>query len=188
MKYPPVKRVLDFAFALILAAITLPVQLLLMSLIATIDWMPPLFFHERGGVNNKPFKLIKLRTMRPGSHQVTILGKILRRQHLDEWPQLINIIRGEMSFVGPRPLPVIYYERMNKRHQKRGVVIPGMTGWSQVNGGNSLSWYDRFEGDIHYLENQSFALDLSILLRTIIYVFSSKSNQPIKSEEFLGYD
>lgn len=137
---------------------------------------PVLFKQVRAGRDGAPFEVLKLRTMRalePGeadfsddAQRLTPLGSRLRDWSLDELPQLVNVLRGDMSLVGPRPLPMIYVPRYSERQCRRLDVLPGITGLAQVEGRNTLDWDERFEMDVWYVEHQSFRLDLSILLRT----------------------
>jgi len=152
--------------------------ILLIGIVLFIDlkaW--PVFVQKRPGYHQKIFSIYKFKTMRdpkdqkgallPDFERVTRLGKIIRQLSLDELPQLINVLKGQMSFVGPRPLLPeylpLYSVEQNKRHQ----VKPGITGWAQVNGRNALSWQEKFNLDIYYRENQSFVLDLKILIKTV---------------------
>lgn len=165
------KRVLDVvgaAMGLVLLSPVLAVVALLIRLVQG----PPVFFRQRRcGRNARPFQIVKFRTMEPGSapdgERLTTLGRILRRTSLDELPELWNVLLGEMSLVGPRPLPTRYAERYSPRQARRHEVRPGITGWAQVNGRNLLSWDDRLERDVWYVEHWSFGLDLRILLRTV---------------------
>lgn len=132
----------------------------------------PLFFvQERGGRGGRSFKLIKLRTMREGSEadgeRLTRVGRWLRASSLDELPELWNVLRGEMSLVGPRPLPVRYLPRYTVEQARRHEVLPGITGWAQVNGRNALGWEEKFALDVWYVEHRSFGLDVRILWQTV---------------------
>ncbi len=171
------KRLIDLALTLPLALLTLPV---LAAVAVLIRWRlgPPVLFRQlrpgRGGV---PFTLYKFRTMRdlrdsdgrplPDSNRLTLLGRGLRSTSLDELPELWNVIRGDMSLVGPRPLLMEYLPLYSARQRRRHEVRPGLTGWAQVNGRNALSWEERFELDLWYVEHRSLLLDLRILLRTV---------------------
>jgi sugar transferase EpsL len=141
----------------------------------------PVFFRqERPGIDGEPFELIKFRTMRhpwPGEEgpecdeaRLTRLGRLLRSTSIDELPTLINVVRGEMSLVGPRPLLMRYNERYSSRQARRLEVRPGITGWAQVNGRNNISWARKFELDVFYVENGSTALDIKILIKTVLKV------------------
>jgi len=137
---------------------------------------PVLFKHERPGLNGKPFVLYKLRTMKsvPGAEgdprtdaaRLTALGQFLRKASIDELPQLVNVLKGEMSLVGPRPLMMQYLPRYNAHQARRHEVKPGITGWAQVKGRNSLSWEEKFDLDVWYVEHQSLWLDAKILALT----------------------
>ena len=132
---------------------------------------PVFFFDERAGKGGRPFRLIKFRSMRtgegPDAERLTRFGRFLRATSLDELPELWNVIRGDMSLVGPRPLPVRYLPRYTPEQMRRHEVRPGITGWAQVNGRNSLSWDEKFRHDVEYVDRRSFALDLRILLMTL---------------------
>lgn len=143
----------------------------------------PVFFRQlRPGLNGQPFEMIKFRTMRdsvdtsgrllPDAERLTPFGKFLRSTSLDELPELWNVLKGDMSLVGPRPLLMEYLPLYNKEQMRRHLVRPGITGWAQVNGRNSISWEDRFRMDIWYVENQSFWIDLKILWLTLLTVLS----------------
>ena len=145
---------------------------------------PVLFVHERAGLNGKPFKLYKFRTMTdektksgellPDSERLTPFGSTLRKYSLDELPQFYNVLLGDMSVVGPRPLLMEYVPLYNERERLRLNVKPGVTGWAQVNGRNAISWEKKFELDTWYVENRSFGLDCKIILLTIRKVFKSE--------------
>ena len=162
---------------------------------------PIVFRQRRPGLNAKPFDLYKFRTMTeergpagkllPDEQRLTRLGKILRWTSLDELPQLINVFKGDMSLVGPRPLLMRYIDRYTERQKCRHEVLPGITGWGQINGRNALSWEDKFEMDVWYVQNQSLALDLRILLMTVSRILLGKGiRQPghATAEEFSGND
>lgn len=172
------KRIIDFVFALILIILTFPILLLCAVLIKFEDPKGSfLYTQERVGKNNTIFKVIKLRSMRiereknghklSDTERMLKIGSISRKLSLDELPQLINIIKGEMSFIGPRPLPTIYLPYYTDTELHRHDVTPGISGWAQINGRNFLSWDKRFEFDLYYIEKVSFLFDLKILLLTI---------------------
>lgn len=172
-----VKRVLDFFCALILAIpASLVVSICYVSIKAETNG-PAFFVQERPGKNGKIFKMYKMRTMvvetaRNGKElcdveRITKTGEIIRRFSLDELPQLFNIIKGEMSFIGPRPLLVQYLPLYTKKQMRRHEVLPGISGWAQVNGRNELSWEDKFSRDIWYVDNVCFPVDLKIFFKTI---------------------
>ncbi len=187
------KRAFDIVSSLILL-IVLSLPLLVLTVFQLACLGSPLFFRqERAGSGGKRFEIIKFRTMREGDEtdeaRLTSWGKFLRSTSLDELPELINVLRGEMSLVGPRPLPVIYLERYSPEQARRHEVRPGITGWAQVNGRNGLTWERQFELDLWYVENRSFLLDLKILGLTILTVIRrdniSEDGQATRSE-FLG--
>lgn len=153
------------------------------------------FVQKRIGYKNKPFYIVKLKTMRdlkdeegnllPDKKRVTVVGRILRKTSLDELPQLINVLKGDMRLVGPRPLLPEYLSLYTPQQLKRHNVKPGITGWAQVNGRNSLSWKEKFELDVWYVENKSFALDAKILWLTFLKIFK-KSDGDVLAEKFNG--
>ena len=160
---------------------------------------PVLFVQERPGLHGRPFKIIKFRTMRdaidaggrplPDEARLTRLGRLLRATSLDELPELWNVLRGEMSLVGPRPLLMDYLPLYTPEQARRHEVRPGITGWAQVNGRNALSWEDKFRMDVWYVDNQSLSLDLKIIWMTLFKVFKSEGiNQPghATMERFTG--
>jgi lipopolysaccharide/colanic/teichoic acid biosynthesis glycosyltransferase len=175
----PGKCFFDFFFALILVILFLPLIGCIALIIRLFDG-PPVFFKQlRPGKDGVPFTLIKFRTMKPATIlaknvlpddkiRLTRLGIFLRQTSLDELPELFNIIKGDMSLVGPRPLLMEYLPLYNETQQKRHWVKPGLTGWAQINGRNALSWEDKFAMDVWYVENRSFWLDLKILFITLI--------------------
>jgi lipopolysaccharide/colanic/teichoic acid biosynthesis glycosyltransferase len=162
---------------------------------------PILFRQRRPGLHGNTFELLKLRTMTdsrdasgnllPDAQRLTELGKLLRRLSLDELPQLVNVLRGEMSLVGPRPLLPQYLERYTPEQSRRHDVLPGITGWCQINGRNSLSWEEKFRLDVWYVDNWSLALDARILLITAMTFLRKKDishGAYATMPEFLGYD
>ena len=172
------KRVPDLAIIILLAPIWLPVA----AIVALLVWMrlgrPVLFAQDRAGLNGRPFTLYKFRTMRegdgPDAERLTGLGKFLRAASLDELPELWNVLKGEMSLVGPRPLPVRYLPRYTPEQNRRHEVKPGITGWAQVNGRNALDWETKFRYDVDYVDSQSVWLDLKILWMTFTQVIVAK--------------
>lgn len=179
-----IKRVFDIVAAALLLVLFSP----LMLMIAIVVWLtmgrPVLFRQERPGKDCVPFTLLKFRTMRdavgehgkalPDSERLTRVGRFLRATSLDELPQLINVLRGDMSFVGPRPLLMRYLPYYTPREALRHKVRPGITGWAQVNGRNELAWDKRLEMDVWYAEHQSFWLDIKILLMTVRNVIARR--------------
>jgi lipopolysaccharide/colanic/teichoic acid biosynthesis glycosyltransferase len=174
------KRSFDLATAALLLVILLPGLLAIAALVRINLGSPVLFSQLRPGFKGQPFRLFKFRTMleNDGSYveqqsdadRLTRFGAWLRSSSLDELPELYNIVRGEMSFVGPRPLLMEYLPLYSDRQLRRHEVRPGLTGWAQVNGRNALSWPAKFELDVWYVENQGFGLDLRILFMTIMRV------------------
>ena len=168
------KRLLDTLFLLGTAIIWLPLMLVL-SLVHRISMGPPLLFRQwRAGLRGRPFLMLKFRTMHEGggsdAERLTPFGRRLRASSLDELPQIIHVLRGEMSLVGPRPLPVRYLSRYTPEQARRHEVRPGITGWAQVNGRNALSWEERLRMDVWYVEHRSLLLDLRIACMTILKV------------------
>ena len=172
------KRVLDLAIIVILAPVWLPVA----AVVALLVWVnlgrPVLFAQDRAGLNGRTFTLYKFRTMKEGegsdAERLTRLGRFLRAASLDELPELWNVLKGEMSLVGPRPLPVRYLPRYTPEQNRRHEVKPGITGWAQVNGRNALDWETKFRYDVDYVDSQSVWLDLKILLMTFTQVIVAK--------------
>ncbi len=175
------KRAFDLLVVILVAPLWVPI-LGVVALFVRLKLGSPVFFRQkRPGLRAEVFELIKFRTMRdarnssglllPDSERLTSFGRWLRATSLDELPELWNVIRGEMSLVGPRPLLVAYLPRYNLRQARRHEVRPGITGLTQVSGRNALTWEEKFERDVHYVETQSFWLDLKILLRTLGVVF-----------------
>lgn len=159
---------------------------------------PVLFTQPRVGENDAVFRIYKFRTMRnptdpsnpePDAERITRVGQFLRSSSLDELPQLVNVLKGDMSLVGPRPLLVRYLDRYNARQRKRHDVLPGLTGWAQVNGRNSSSWEDKFENDVWYVENWSLRLDARVLAKTLLTVVRRdgvSADQHVTMPEFMG--
>ncbi len=178
------KPLADYLLALILLVLAAPL-FLLVAILLKYKMKDGVFFTQtRPGKNDKLFKVVKFKTMLntkdehgellPDEQRLTRLGAFIRKTSLDELPQLLNVLKGDMSFVGPRPLLPEYLSLYSKRHARRHEIKPGITGWAQVNGRNALSWKDKFEHDIYYVENQSFWLDLMIIWKTIYKVFKSE--------------
>lgn len=175
--YGRFKRGIDVGLIILSSILWLPLLLVAMALVRVFLGAPVFFVQTRLGKDGKPFRLIKLRTMLsltdekgvnlPDRDRLTPFGKWLRSTSLDELPELINILRGEMSLVGPRPLLVKYSEIYSERQRRRLEVLPGLTGWSQIKGRNAVSWENRLENDVWYVENQSLLLDLQIILATV---------------------
>ncbi len=178
------KRLFDFLLSLFLIVLFSPAFLILAVLIRAKMGTPVLFKQKRPGLKGKPFYLYKFRSMRDlfdengrlleDEKRLTLLGSKLRKYSLDELPQLFNVLKGDLSFVGPRPLLMAYLERYNEEQARRHEVKPGITGWAQVNGRNAVSWEEKFAMDVWYVDNQSFALDLKILWMTLIKVLKAE--------------
>jgi len=187
------KRLFDICVsALLLLFLAIPLLFLALCQLCFLG-RPVLFFQERAGRGGQPFDIVKFRSMRPGTGndaaRLTRWGQFLRSTSLDELPELWNVLRGEMSLVGPRPLPVAYLPRYNTAQARRHDVRPGITGWAQVNGRNGLSWERQFELDLWYVQNHSFLLDLKILSFTLVTVFCRKNisaEGEATRSEFLG--
>lgn len=169
------KRAFDTIAATLGLLALSPFLLILAGIIKLTMGGPVLFTQIRPGLKGKPFKMIKFRTMRDGTgpdhERITKLGHFMRATSLDEFPELINVLKGEMSLVGPRPLLMEYLPLYSPEQSRRHDALPGITGWAQINGRNALSWEEKFKLDVWYVENQSFPLDLRILFLTIYKVF-----------------
>lgn len=196
---PRSKRIFDL-FATILVLSLLSPLLVLIAILVLIFHGKPVIFHQiRPGLKGSPFKLYKFRTMTnaqnfdgtllPDEQRITRLGHLLRSTSLDELPELINVLQGEMSLVGPRPLLMQYLERYSPEQARRHDVLPGITGWAQVNGRNAIDWENKFRFDVWYVDNWSIVLDIKILILTILKVLKREGiNQPghATAEEFMG--
>lgn len=196
---PLSKRILDYLLMLVFMPLLLPLLVLTALLVAVFLGRPVIFSQQRAGYQGKPFTLYKFRSMSnardkhgnllPDEKRLNLYGKLLRATSLDELPELLNVLKGEMSIVGPRPLLVSYLPRYNPEQARRHDVLPGITGWAQVNGRNNVSWEIKFELDVWYVDHWSLWLDLSILFKTIWKVVSREGiNQPgnATTEEFTG--
>lgn len=179
-----IKRMLDIAISLAALVVLSPLMIAVTLLIIAIDGTPVLFRQERVGYKGQPFTLLKFRSMKnevgpggvplPDSERITLLGRFLRRTSTDELPQLWNVLRGDMSLIGPRPLLVEYLPYYSERELMRHSVPPGITGLAQVSGRNTLPWGDRLELDVQYVENWTLWLDFRILLQTVGNVLTRK--------------
>jgi len=175
-----VKRVLDIAVSLVGLILLSPLLLVLALLVGVMIGNPVLFTQVRPGLGGRLFRIFKFRTMTnkrdergellPDEQRLTRLGRFLRASSLDELPELFNVLKGDMSFVGPRPLLIEYLDRYSPEQARRHEVRPGITGWAQVNGRNALSWEEKFALDVWYVDHQSFLLDLKILWKTLVSV------------------
>ena len=191
------KRIIDFLISLILLVILSPVMVILGILIKFNLGTPILFKQTRPGFNGKPFTLYKFRSMNnqtdehgiplPDHLRLTRFGNTLRKLSLDELPQLVNVVKGDLSLVGPRPLLMEYLPLYNDDQAKRHDVRPGITGWAQVNGRNAISWEEKFKLDVWYVNHQSFLLDFKILLFTIVKVVRSEGVNSGTNETMLPF-
>ena len=194
-----IKPVIDFVLALVGFLFLSPVFVMVTIGLFFANDGKPFFFQLRPGKDGKIFKIIKFKTMTdkkdengnllPDADRLTKIGSFVRKTSLDEIPQLLNVIKGDMSLVGPRPLLPQYLELYNDFQRRRNEVKPGITGWAQVNGRNSISWEKKFEYDVWYVDNVSFLLDIKILILTVLKVVKSEGineQGQATSEEFKG--
>lgn len=197
--YYPIKSMIEWILAAMLFLIVLPVLLIVGILIKIEDPTGPIFFiQERVGKDNKLFNMYKLRSMRNPTtinkremsydDRMLKIGLVIRKLSLDELPQMINILKGEMSFIGPRPLLVEYLPCYNKKELRRHNVKPGISGWAQVNGRNHLSWEDRFALDVEYVEKCSFSFDIKIIFMTIQKVLMKADIVEKESDYIVAFD
>ena len=188
------KRFIDLSLSIVLLFILSPVFLFIIVLLYSFYGKRNVFFlQDRPGKNSKVFRVIKFKTMSDeytsdykllsDSERITIIGKFLRLTSIDELPQLINVLKGDMSVIGPRPLLVEYLPLYNKEQARRHQIRPGITGWAQVNGRNAISWTKKFELDVWYVDNMSFFLDLKIIYLTVIEVFRCSDIEWHSTEE-----
>lgn len=193
------KRAFDVIVSLLVFTIGSPLLLILFLLVWIILGWPVIFSQSRPGLHGSIFKLYKFRSMRdlrdaqgnllPDELRLTRFGRFLRSSSLDELPELINVLKGEMSMVGPRPLLIAYLDRYTPEQARRHEVLPGITGWAQVNGRNALRWEEKFTLDVWYVDHRSFWLDIRILFMTLFKVFKREAiNTPgsATSPEFMG--
>lgn len=199
MIYKYIKRILDIIFSLLAIIILSPLLAVTAVLVKTKLGSPVLFKQERPGKDEKIFTLMKFRTMTderdengellPDEVRLTKFGKFLRSTSIDELPELFNILKGDMSVIGPRPLLVEYIPRYNEHQHRRHEVRPGLSGWAQVNGRNSISWEEKFDLDVEYVDNYSFAMDVKILFMTVLNVLKKEgisSETSATMEVFMG--
>ncbi len=178
------KRILDSTIACICLLLLSPLFIGIWVLLTWANKGHPFFFQTRPGLHGELFRIVKFKTMTdakdaqgnllPDADRMTGIGSFVRKTSLDEIPQLFNVLKGEMSLIGPRPLLPEYLKLYNEEQRKRHNVKPGITGWAQVNGRNAISWQQKFEYDVWYVENISFLLDLKIFFRTVLKVFKSE--------------
>lgn len=194
-----IKRFFDFFSALLGLMVLSPIFLIVTISLYFANQGQPFFFQKRPGKNGEFFKIIKFKTMNDkkdangnllsDEHRLTKIGSFVRKTSLDEIPQLINVLKGEMSLIGPRPLLPEYLNLYNDFQRRRNEVRPGISGWAQVNGRNTISWEQKFKYDVWYVDHQSFLLDLKILVMTVKKVFVSEGitqEGHVTSEEFKG--
>lgn len=193
------KRIFDVIFSILVLTLSFPILILISICIKIFQGGPVLFTQIRVGKNNQIFKIFKFCTMNnkknidgillPDIERISKLGSFLRRTSLDELPGFFNVLIGQMSVVGPRPLPEIYLSRYSKDQKRRHNIKPGVTGWAQVNGRNAISWKKKFELDVWYVDNKTFLLDIKILILTFYKVILKKDIVPQGKGamgEFLG--
>jgi len=194
-----IKNIIDFIVALLAFVLLLPVFIIVTILLIIVNRGNPFFLQERPGKNERIFKVIKFKTMNdfkdekgkllPDKDRLTKVGLFVRKTSLDEIPQLLNVIIGDMSLIGPRPLLVEYLPLYNETQKQRHNVKPGITGWAQINGRNAISWEQKFKLDVFYVNNISFLLDLKIIFLTIKKVVISEnisSDTSVSMEKFKG--
>lgn len=199
--YKYIKRFFDIVSSLIAIIILSPVLVITSILVRTKLGSPVLFKQERPGKDEKIFTLMKFRTMTddrdengellPDEFRLTKFGEFLRSTSIDELPELFNILKGDMSVIGPRPLLVRYLPRYNEHQHRRHEVRPGLSGWAQVNGRNAISWEDKFNYDVEYVDNYSIVMDIKILFMTILNVLKREgisSETSATMEEFMGLE
>lgn len=197
--YKSLKYILDFLVALLVLLLASPLMVILWLLLLVANQGNPFFLQQRPGKNERIFTIVKFKTMNdrkdasgtllPDAQRLTAVGRIIRKTSLDELPQLFNVLKGDMSLIGPRPLHVRYLPRYNDFQKRRHEVRPGITGWAQVNGRNALSWEDKFKLDVWYVDNASFLLDIKILWLTVMKVLKSEgisSAGEATAAEFMG--
>ena len=193
------KRVIDFIVALCALLVALPFIIIIAVILLIANDGKPFFFQPRPGKNERIFKVIKFKTMNdrkdadgvllPDNERLTAVGSFIRKTSLDELPQLINVLKGDMSLIGPRPLLVAYLPLYNEEQKRRHLVRPGITGWAQVNGRNAISWQEKFKYDVWYVDNLSFMLDLRIIWITLRKVFKGSdinASDTVTMEAFKG--
>ncbi|WP_353170632.1 sugar transferase [Flavobacterium sp.] len=193
------KSIIDFFVSFVILVITAPILIIVTLFLLFANQGKPFFYQLRPGKNNKIFKIIKFKTMNDkkatdgkllsDAERLTKIGNFVRKTSLDELPQLINVLKGEMSLIGPRPLLPEYLPLYNETQKKRHEVRPGITGWAQVNGRNAISWSQKFEFDVWYVNHVSFLLDCKILYLTVNKVFKREginSENSVSAEAFNG--
>lgn len=183
------KRLFDIFFSLIFFTITLPIIFLSSFLILIIDMQNPFFIQERSGINGKSIKILKLQTMKyvNSKKNVTKLGKLLRLSKIDELPQLLSVIKNDMSLIGPRPLYIDFNQHYKKNHKSRLSIKPGLTGLAQIKINDSTNWKRKFNFDSIYIKKASFSMDIYIIFRTLIIIFNSIFVKKKRAIEIIDY-
>lgn len=192
------KRLLDFTISLIVLIVLSPVILVTCLILLYVNKGKPFFFQDRPGMNEKKIRIIKFKSMTdekdsagnllPDVERMTAFGNFIRKSSIDELPQLINVLKGDMSLVGPRPLLFKYIPLYSAEQRKRHNVKPGITGWAQVNGRNSISWTEKFNLDVYYVENISLVLDVKILWLTFLKVIKSEGVNQTEDRPMLPFN
>ncbi|HKK98731.1 MAG TPA: sugar transferase [Desulfotignum sp.] len=193
------KRLVDFSIALVLVVFLLPVFLLIAVLVRVKLGSPVIFRQMRPGFRGRPFMMYKFRSLTngrddtgrllPDAQRFTRFSALLRRSSLDELPELVNVLKGDMSLVGPRPLLMQYLERYDRQQARRHDVRPGITGWAQVNGRNAVSWEKKFKLDVWYVDHHCFLLDMKIMVMTLVQIYRQAGIHQkghVTAAEFLG--
>lgn len=193
------KRTMDLSLAIIGMIVLSPIFIIVWFCLLVVNNGKPFFYQGRPGLNERVFNIIKFKTMNdkkdidgkllPDHIRLTTVGKFVRKTSLDEIPQLINVINGQMSLIGPRPLRVEYLAVYSEIQKRRHEVKPGITGWAQINGRNTISWLKKFEYDVWYVDNLSFALDVKIIFGTIYKVIKANdinASEIVTMEKFNG--
>jgi undecaprenyl phosphate N,N'-diacetylbacillosamine 1-phosphate transferase len=191
------KRIFDIILSIILLSFLSPILVVIIIFLTIANQGTPFFIHPRPGKNAKMFKLIKFKSMNdkadengqllPDSQRLTTAGRFIRNTSLDELPQLINVLIGNMSIIGPRPLMEAYLPLYNNFQRRRHDVLPGITGWAQVNGRNAISWKEKFEYDVWYVDNLTVKTDLLILWKTFIKVVKSEGINQVDVENAVAF-
>jgi len=192
------KRIFDFSGGTFLFILVSPIILVTYCILWKQNKGKVFFFQERPGYKKRKFKIIKFKTMTdqrdqdgkllPDHKRITKIGSIIRKYSIDELPQLLNVIKGDMSLVGPRPLLFKYILLYSKEQLKRHEVLPGVTGWAQINGRNSISWTEKFELDVYYVNQLSFILDMKILFKTVLKVIKKEDINQEKQTTMLPFN
>ena len=193
-----IKRILDFFAAFVALVIFSPVIIILIILLAIVNNGKPFFLQKRPGKNEEIFTIIKFKTMKDPkdkeselvdqAQRITKIGGFVRKYSLDELLQVINVLKGDMSMVGPRPLLIEYLPLYTKEQNRRHLVTPGITGWAQVMGRNTMPWDERFACDVWYVDNISFSIDMKILWKTVLKIFHRDQIASVEQDPFIVWD